>query len=98
MPGTGGYSSSTANYWAITRIIITPTSADLYLRPDDPGRKWTSKTFTKVCSTPLAQTEIRAIKFSQPWDSTCYVDYVKVIRTSDPQKVSVATDHDGHKD
>lgn len=78
VPGSGYWTSSTADYWALTRIVITPTEGVLYVKPDDREKGWFSDQFYQVASRKWSHSRIEKIRFSQPWDSVCYIDYIKI--------------------
>ena len=80
IPGTGYWTSATANYWAITKIIITPEKGELYVKPDDAERGWFSDQYYLVASKDWSHSRIDKIKFHQTWDSVNYIDYITITK------------------
>jgi hypothetical protein len=78
VPGSGYWTSAIADYWAVTRVVITPTEGELYVKPDDHEKGWFSDQFFKVASQKWSHSKVEKIRFKQPWDSVVYIDYVKV--------------------
>ena len=78
VPGTGWWTSATANYWAVTKIILNSTEAELFVKPDDLERGWYSDEYYKVAQADWSHSTITTIRFRQPWDSVCYIDYIKI--------------------
>lgn len=93
IPGTGWWDSATADYWAITKMEITPTGGKLFVKPSDPLRNWTewpddTSEFKLVGTMDWSHTSIEKMRIQQPWDSVNYVDYVAI--TSQPVPIPAA--------
>lgn len=82
IPGTGYWNSATADYWAVTRIVLTPTGGELFVKPDDAEKGWFSNEFYKVASKQWSHSSIEKVRFSQPWDSVNYLNYFNVYTKS----------------
>jgi len=96
VPGDGYWSNASANYWAVTRIVLSSTEVTLYIKPDDPDRGWDSDKFVKIATKDMtAHSEITKIRFIQPWDSTNYIDYIRI--TSVKQNFSFIDNFDDGK-
>ncbi|MCK4500775.1 hypothetical protein KAU11_09770, partial [Candidatus Babeliales bacterium] len=80
IPGTGYWTSSTANYWTITKIIINSTGGELQIKPDDIEKNWHSNEFIKVIAKNWTHKKINKIIFRQTWDSVNYIDYIKITK------------------
>jgi hypothetical protein len=66
------------DYWAVTRIVLSSTQAQLYVKPDDATKGWFSDSFSFVASASYSHSRIIKIEFQQPWDSVDYVDYITI--------------------
>ncbi len=78
------------NYWAVTRLVLTPTGGELFLKPDDAAQGWYSDQFEPVLSTSWAsESSITGIRFKQPWDAAFTVDYVNVTVTPEPSTLAL---------
>lgn len=42
VPGAGFWTDATANYWAVTKMVLTPAGGELFLKPDDAAQGWYS--------------------------------------------------------
>ncbi|MBL7215044.1 MAG: C10 family peptidase [Phycisphaerae bacterium] len=78
IPGEGYWTSATADYWVITRMVIASTGGSLYMKPDDLAKAWYSDQFSFITSSNWDHSEVTKIKFSQPWDSVNCIDYIKI--------------------
>jgi len=78
----GDHMPPNEDYWAVTRIVITPTGGKLFVKPDDAARGWFSDTFYHIASKQWSHSRIEKVRFSQPWDSVNYIDYFKVYNKS----------------
>ena len=67
-------------YWAVTKIIITPSGGELYVKPDDSAKGWFSNDFVKIVSKDWSYDRITKIVFRQHWDSVNYFDYIKITK------------------
>lgn len=74
------------DYWVVTKLVITPTGGELYMRPDadDKVNGWYSEDFTFVTSTAWSHSQITKIRFDQPWDSANSIDYIKISAIPEP--------------
>ena len=93
VPGDGWWTTATADYWAVTKIVMTPTGGQLYVKPDDEARGWYGDEFYLIASTDWQHTTLTKIGFEQPWDSVCYVDYVRIydeaLPTPEPSTIAL---------
>ncbi len=78
VPTSGYWTTSTANVWAVTRMILTPTGGELFVKPDDAANGWFDDQFYPVASAYWSHSQIDAIGFSQPWDAECDINYINV--------------------
>jgi hypothetical protein len=78
VPGSGFWTSATADYWAVTRVVITPMGGELFVKPDDAERGWFSDEFYSVASRQWSHSRIEKVRFTQPWDSVNYLNYFRV--------------------
>ncbi|MFA6175041.1 MAG: chitobiase/beta-hexosaminidase C-terminal domain-containing protein [Phycisphaerae bacterium] len=78
IPGAGDWNSATADYWTVIRLVITPTGGELYMKPDDAGKGWFSDNFSFIAFANWSHSKISKIKFTQPWDSVNYMDYITI--------------------
>ncbi|MEO9321553.1 MAG: hypothetical protein ABI361_12880 [Nitrososphaera sp.] len=81
VPGTGDWNNATANYWAVTRIVLSDSQATLYVKPDDAARGWYSNHFVQIATLEIKHSVLTGIKFQQPWDSINYIDYLRIYRS-----------------
>ncbi len=89
VPGAGWWTSATADYWTVTRIELTPTGGQLFMKPDDLEKEWYSEEFQFIASTNWSHSQITKIRFDQPWDSVNYVDYIKISIVPEPATLSL---------
>jgi hypothetical protein len=78
VPGDGYWDTATADYWTVTRIVITPTGGELYMKPDDPEKGWFSNDYVRITSAVWTHSKITKIMFKQSWDSANYIDYIDI--------------------
>ncbi len=78
VPTSGFWTSSTADRWAVTQLILTPTGGELLVKPDDAANGWFGDTFYPVASAYWSHSQISAIGFEQPWDAECNINYINV--------------------
>jgi hypothetical protein len=84
VPGAGWWTSATADYWTVTRIVLTSTGGELFMKPDDAAQGWFSNEFTSITSDTWVHSQITEIAFGQPWDSVNYVDYMDITIVPEP--------------
>jgi len=89
VPGAGYWDTATADYWAVTRIVLTPTGGELFVKPDDAANGWFDTQFYSVASTNWSHSSVETINFSQPWDSVCYVDSISISQIPEPSTFSL---------
>lgn len=89
VPGTGWWTTATADYWAVTRVVLTPDGGELYVKPDDADKGWYSNDYSLVASTAWDHSQITKIRFEQPWDSIGYVDYMSISTVPVPEPISL---------
>jgi hypothetical protein len=78
VPGTGWWTEAKADYWAVLRLVLTASGGQLFLKPDDPARGWASDDYTLAASATWDHTTVQGLRFEQPWDSVCLIDWVLV--------------------
>ena len=87
VPHSGYWTTAAADYWAVTKMILTPSGGELFVKPDDPDKGWSDDTFYPVASQYWSHSGIDQIKFVSPWSSVCDVDYVNI--TSVPRSYTI---------
>ena len=75
--------------WVVTRILLTATSGELYVRLDDDAQGDVSNSFTRVAWATWSHSSIEKIKFAQPGDSANYIDYVRVYQPLHPASLAI---------
>jgi hypothetical protein len=80
VPGTGFWTTATADYWVITRIVLNSNGGKLYMKPDDREKGWLADDFILIYSADWTHSKITKVRFSQPWDSVNYIDYIRIFR------------------
>ena len=80
-------------YWTVTRILMTASGGQLYVKPDDEAHGWYSDEFYLIATLDWQHTTLEEIAFEQPWDSVCYVDYVRIydeaLPTPEPSTIAL---------
>ena len=89
VPGAGWWTSATADYWTITKFVMTATGGQLFMKPDDLAKGWHSDEFQFIASTSWSHSQITKIRFSQPWDSVNYIDYISIHEIPEPATLSL---------
>lgn len=73
VPGSGWWTTASANYWAVIKIVMTSGGGELYVKPDDIGRGWYSEEYFLVASATWSHSQVAKVSFEQPWDSVGYI-------------------------
>ena len=69
------------DHWTTTKIELTPTGGKLFVKLDNE--------FYLVASREWSHSAIERIRFDQPWDSVCYVDYITITAIPEPATLSL---------
>ena len=83
VPGEGYLGDATADYWTVTRAVLSASGGELYMKPDDAERGWFSDDFSLVTTAEWSHSQVTKIEFSQPWDSSNFVDYITIKKVTD---------------
>jgi hypothetical protein len=76
------------DYWAVTRIVLTSTGGQLFVKPDDAAKSWFSTDFYPIVTTNWSHSSVEKIRFSQPWDAVCDFDYITIQASSPVNKLA----------
>lgn len=70
------------DHWVVLRITMTSTGGTLSVKPDDVARGWFSNDFTQVVTATWSHQTVTRVRFHQPWDSVCLVDWFRIARAN----------------